>query len=162
MVLSFLYGIRIVYGHALVGIPISTWLLGFSLFFFLGLALSKRCAELYHVKHNNQVLASRRGYTVEDRRFLETMGMTISFLSVLVFALYLNSHAAEILYKNPLLLGGSCIPLLFWLARLWMLTFQGKMDQDPVLFALKDRTSYIVVFIFFTIVFLAKEGVPWM
>src|SRR4030095_1891052 len=45
-VLAGLYTLRILAGHGATGIPYSSWLLGFSMFLFLSLALLKRYIEL--------------------------------------------------------------------------------------------------------------------
>jgi len=34
---------------------------------------------------------------------------------------------------------------VFWLGRLWVLAFRGEVNEDPVLYVSKDKTSLIVV-----------------
>src|SRR6185312_8917990 len=64
--LACLYTLRIIAGAAATGIPLSFWLLLFSIFFFLSLAWIKRCTELDTILRNQKGSAVGRGYTVED------------------------------------------------------------------------------------------------
>jgi hypothetical protein len=39
------------------------------------------------------------------------------------------------------------VPLLiYWLFRIWLLASRGELDQDPVVFALRDRVSLALGF----------------
>ena len=38
----------------------------------------------------------------------------------------------------------SLVVLLFWISRIWILVSRGEVDQDPVLFAVKDKMSYML------------------
>jgi len=59
------------------------------------------------------------------------------------------------MYKTHELIWLACPILLFWISRMWMLTHRGQMHDDPVLFAIKDRTSLITATLFACIFFLA-------
>jgi hypothetical protein len=37
--------------------------------------------------------------------------------------------------------------MAYWLGRLLILADRGKVDDDPIYFAIKDRISYVVAFI---------------
>ena len=43
---------------------------------------------------------------------------------------------------------------LYWICRIWLLTYRGKMNQDPVLFLVKDPMIYAVGIMALTFVVL--------
>lgn len=143
VVLAGLYTIRIAAGGAAVGVPVSRWLFAFSMFFFLSLALVKRVAELFVMVQRGQAQASGRGYRAEDINQVAMLGSASAFTSVLVLALYINSSVVPGLYRRPELLWLACPVLLYWLGRLWILARRGDVLEDPVVFAIKDRVSWL-------------------
>jgi len=143
--LAILYSLRVLGGAAATGIAPSFWLLAFSFFVFLSLALLKRHSELVNLQQRGKDKTRGRGYTVEDRMPVAMMGVNSAFLSVLVFMLYFNSGNVLDLYRNPAWLAGILPLLVFWLGRLWVLSFRGQVNEDPVLYVSKDRTSLVVV-----------------
>ena len=58
--------------------------------------------------------------------------------------LYINSAASDDLYANPKSLWLLCPVMLFWISRVWLMTTRGQMHDDPVVFALKDRDTFVV------------------
>lgn len=144
LLLSFLYTIRVVAGATAIGVEFSFWLLAFSMFIFFSLAIVKRVSELINMEKQNKVSASGRGYTVEDRPILESLGTASGYMAVLVFALYINSPEVVPLYDQPQILWIMCLLILFWTTRVWMLTSRGMMHEDPIVFAIKDRVSWLV------------------
>jgi len=142
-VLALLYTMRIVAGAAATGIPLSVWLLAFSLFFFFSLAAVKRQAELVDSAARGQLSASGRGYHVDDLPLVSMMALASGYVSVLVMALYVNSPSVLALYSFPPALWGICFVLLYWISRIVMVTHRGRMHDDPVVFAAKDNTSRI-------------------
>jgi len=145
LVLSLLYTLRIVTGSVAVGIHTSSWLLAFSLFLFLSLALVKRCAELQLLQARGQAGAHGRDYRVVDLAVLWPMGLASALSAVVVLGLFINAPETRASYASPVLLWGLVILMIYWLARLWIKTARGEMDDDPVLYALKDRGSRMVV-----------------
>jgi 4-hydroxybenzoate polyprenyltransferase/phosphoserine phosphatase len=143
LALAGLYTLRVIAGAAAVSVPLSFWLLLFSLFLFLSLALVKRYAELDALRRRQQLEAAGRGYHVEDLPMLEALGISAGYLSVLVLALYINSPATVPLYRHPQAIWPLCFLLLYWVTRLWMKTHRGRMHDDPVVFALSDRVSLL-------------------
>lgn len=141
LVLACLYTSRIVAGAAAVDAPLSFWILLFSIFLFLSLAFVKRYAELDALGRRNQLQAIGRSYEVRDLPILQNLGCASGYVSVLILALYVNSPEIEALYRHPKIIWGLCIVLLFWISRVWMTAQRGNMHDDPVVFALKDRTS---------------------
>lgn len=149
ILLALMYNLRIIFGGLMTEIPISPWLLTFSVFFFLGLAFIKRFAELK--KHTGPTNRSKaRAYEPEDQAMIAIIGVASSLLSVLVFALYLNSPIVQDLYQNNNYLWLITPALLYWVARTWILVYRGILDDDPIAFAIKDKPTYMVgAFIFF-------------
>ncbi|MBX9760259.1 MAG: UbiA family prenyltransferase [Beijerinckiaceae bacterium] len=140
-VLAGLYTLRIVAGAAATGIELSVWLLAFAIFIFLSLAAIKRQAELVDNKIAGREKAAGRGYRVDDLPIIETMAVTAGYVSVLVLALYLNAPSVQGLYRTPEFLWGVCVVLLYWITRAAMIAHRGEMDDDPIVFAFRDRVS---------------------
>src|SRR4029079_663597 len=86
-----------------------------------------------------------RGYAVDDLALVQSLGSTSGYLAVLVLALYINSTASELLYRHPQVLLLLCPLLLYWISRAWLIAHRGNMHDDPVVFALTDRTSRLCV-----------------
>lgn len=140
-VLAGLYTLRIVAGGVATGIPLSLWLLAFSMFFFFSLAAVKRQAELVHLKSTGQEKTVGRGYGLEDLPIITQIATSSGLLSVLVLALYINTPDIRANYMSPTYLWGVCGLLLFWVTRMVFVTHRGKMNDDPMVFAVTDRTS---------------------
>lgn len=141
-IVATLYTLRIVGGMVLLSQPPSDWLLTFSIFFFLSLALMKREVELNVVQRQNQVVSHRRGYTTADRGFITTIGIASGMASLVIFSLFVSAAAASMSnYGIPALLWGSMAVVGYWLAHMWLLTTRGEMNDDPILYAARDWTS---------------------
>ena len=141
LALSALYTLRIIAGSVAVGVLTSSWLLAFAGFVFLSLALIKRCSELV-LLHDAGKLASRgRDYRVSDLTILWPLGIGAGLSSVVVFGLFINAPAVQARYASPQLLWLVAFGLTYWIARLWIKTARGEMDDDPLVFALKDFGS---------------------
>jgi len=137
--LAGLYTLRIAAGGAAVSVPISTWLLAFSVFAFLSLALLKRLSDIVHVAPHE--LLPGRGYSGRDEAFVSTFGVASAIAACLVLALYVSSDQVASLYREPLALWGVVVVVLLGLARMWRIAMNGTMDDDPVLFATRDGVS---------------------
>ena len=144
LVLAGLYALRILAGAAAVEVVVSHWLLGFSVFIFLSLALVKRYVQVANAAARNETRVHGRGYEPGDGRLLAMLGATSGYISVLVFALYLTSAQVVALYSAPDVLWLACPPMLYWISRIWLLAHRGTLDEDPVLFAVHDAPSYFV------------------
>ncbi|MBI3898441.1 MAG: UbiA family prenyltransferase [Gammaproteobacteria bacterium] len=145
LVLAGLYTVRIFAGSAVTGIVPSVWLLAFSIFLFLSLALVKRYTELLALKEANRMQVAGRGYEVTDISVLQSLGIASGYLSVLVLALYINSSDVHLLYKTPEAIWLLCPLLLYWVSRLWLRAGRSEMHDDPLVYALKDRISRWIV-----------------
>lgn len=153
--LSGLYTLRILFGATINHIPESAWFIAFNVFFFLGLAFNKRATELYHVKHAAQKTSQRRGYISQDFEMIAITGIVVSLSSIIILSLYLNTPDVILLYTKPLYLWLAVYVILFWKIRLWFLTFRGQINQDPIVFALEDKTSYVLALMTLVILYLA-------
>ncbi len=142
LLLALLYTVRIVAGGVAVGVVVSPWLLAFSMFFFLNLAYVKRFAELSALPKESSLRA--RGYTSADLEGLADLGVASGYVSILVVALYINSPEVRTLYRVPEFLWLLCPLLVYWISRVWLLARRGEMHDDPVVFALRDRVSYLI------------------
>jgi 4-hydroxybenzoate polyprenyltransferase len=144
LILAGLYTLRLYAGACASEVPLSIWLLAFSTFTFLSLALSKRCAELLHAQESEKKLPGR-AYTEIDAPVLQSLGIASAFASILILALYVNSPDVMRLYHHPAPLWGLCLLHTFWMNRLWLLTRRGAIPGDPVAWALRDAWTYGVV-----------------
>jgi 4-hydroxybenzoate polyprenyltransferase len=141
MTLSGLYTMRILGGAAATLIAPSFWLLAFSVFIFLSLAIVKRYAELDMLIQQGRSSAAGRAYESSDLPVLLSLGTASGYCSVLVLALYINSDQSRDLYARPEILWLVCPLLLYWISRVWLLTQRRLMHDDPIVFALRDRIS---------------------
>ena len=152
LTLATLYTVRIIAGAAAVSVSLSFWLLAFSIFIFLSLALVKRYAELLVQSQEGKNGAHGRGYLVTDAPLLQALGVSSGYISTLVIALYLRSENVMSLYVQPLAIWILIPILLFWVSWVWLKSSRGEMHDDPIVFAAKDKTSLsvaaITVFVF--------------
>lgn len=155
LMLSCMYALRLEAGAVAAGVPLSDWFLTFSLFFFTSLAFAKRFTELRRLRDNGGASAAGRGYEVGDIRLLEILGSASGYVSVLVLALYMNSDQMRSLYGESRILWLVCPIVLYWITRLWLLANRGQLDEDPVVFTLRDRTSLALGLVCGLIVFYA-------
>lgn len=144
ILLAMLYTIRIIAGGVASHVVVSQWLLGVSMFMFLSLACVKRFSELLVLKERNQRETRGRGYTVDDLEQIAMFGAASGYIAVLVLALYTSSYDVVQLYKNPQIIWLVCPLVLYWISRVWLLARRGKVHDDPLVFAMKDKTTYIV------------------
>ncbi|RJS18484.1 UbiA family prenyltransferase [Corallococcus sp. H22C18031201] len=144
LVLAGLYTVRIFGGSLAVGVPTSSWLLMFSTFLFLSLALVKRLSEVRRLRLANESAAHGRGYLAQDYEQLASLGAAAGQVSVLVLALYITSKEVTALYTHPERLWLLCPVMLYWVGRVWVLAHRGQVNEDPLLFALRDKVSYAV------------------
>ena len=143
MVLGALYTTRVVAGAAVVEVPLSRWFLAFAVFLFSSLAILKRMVELLGVASRAEDSIGGRGWTVRDIPVLLGFGTACSVAAALVYCLYITSDEVLRLYGRPDILWLGLPILLYWLGRVWLLAHRGLVHEDPLLFALRDRASYV-------------------
>ncbi len=145
IVLAMLYTARIIAGVAAFNLTLTFWILAFSMFMFLSLAMVKRYAELRDARAREvNTMARGRGYYPGDLDMIASLGASSGYLAVMVLALYIQDAATTVLYVAPHIIWLACPLLLFWVTRVWMLTHRGMMNDDPVVFAIRDRTSQLI------------------
>jgi len=142
--LAGLYTARVIAGAEAIDVPLSFWLLSFSMFLFLSLALVKRYCEIAALEDSGVQEAGGRGYSVDDKGIITQLGTASGIVSVLVMALYVNSEAISALYSEPRFVWIVCPLLLYWIGRIWLLAHRGEVDEDPVVFAAKDMRTMLV------------------
>ncbi len=141
--LAGLYTLRVIAGGVATGLTLSPWFLGFTAFLFLALAAMKRQTELEDLVRAGRTAAAGRAYRIEDLPIVTVMALAAGYLAVLVLALYVTTDGVTRLYARPAFLLGICPVLLYWVTRLVILAHRGQMDDDPLLFALRDPVSRI-------------------
>jgi len=161
LALAMLYTLRIVAGAAAANMPLSFWLLAFSVFLFLSLAFVKRYAELQVQLLNGKQKAHGRGYYTSDAPLVQMLGIASGFAAVVVLALYLNSDVVVQLYRTPEFVWGTVPVMLFWISWMWMQAHRGEMHDDPLVFAVKDKASLLAGLVFTTVLAIGAVGWPW-
>jgi 4-hydroxybenzoate polyprenyltransferase len=161
VVLGFLYTLRLMMGGVLAAVPVTQWLLVFSMFLFLSLSLAKRHVEVVRKAAAGENQVASRGYRAEDAPLTLGLGLATATASPLILVLYLIDSAwpsghfllPEALWSAPLVLA-------LWLMRVWLLANRSELDDDPVTFAVRDPQSLALgVFLVASFV-IAVFGLP--
>lgn len=155
MALAGLYTVRVIAGAVAIGVVTSFWLLAFSMFMFLSLALVKRYSELLALADLQRPSTSGRDYRVTDLGVVQSLGIASGFAALMVFALFINSDAVTGSYARPYFLWTLCGTLLYWISRMWLKAVRGEMHDDPLLYAVRDRASIVMLAISLTAVAVA-------
>ena len=156
MLLSGLYTMRILAGSAATDITPSIWLLAFSGFIFLSLGIVKRCSELGMMQRRGREHPHGRGYAPSDLPMLNSLAAASGYAAVTVLALYVDSIPAQMLYRYPRVLWLLCPLVLYWISRVLLLTHRGRMHDDPIVFAIKDRISIAIAAMVLVVATIAK------
>ena len=146
IMLSVLYTLRILAGSVAVGVSTSSWLLAFSLFLFISLALVKRCSELVSMEQRGLRVSHGRDYRTTDLTVLWPLGCATSIAAVVVFGLFISAPETLVRYESPELMWPATLGLIYWQARMWIKTSRGEMHDDPIVFALRDAGSRNTIF----------------
>jgi 4-hydroxybenzoate polyprenyltransferase len=155
MILAGLYTVRVVAGASEVEELISRWFLAFCVFLFMSLALLKRMVETQGAAERSDGRLAGRGWQVSDAPVLLTFGAAAAVAAALVYGLYITGDEIVARYQSPEMLWLGMPMLLYWIGRVWLLAARGEVHEDPLLFALRDPASYIVLGIGAGIVWLA-------
>jgi 4-hydroxybenzoate polyprenyltransferase len=139
------YALRVIAGGLAVHILPSARFLAFCAFLFVSLALVKRYAELTLLSTRDGPATHARAYAFADRELIMALGVASGALSVLVLALFLIEGHAELHYSRSQLIWGTCVLLLYWISHVWLAAHRGRMTDDPLVFALKDRVSITLI-----------------
>lgn len=156
VMLTFLYLLRIVGGVAVMRVEPSFWLLAFAMFVFFSLAGLKRFSELRERESESLEIFSVRAWQPEDATIVAGLGLATGALAVVVLAFYIDSAVVRAAYAFPPALWLLCPLLLYWVGRVWLLANRSLVHGDPVLFAMRDRLSYIVAVVALSIILVAR------
>jgi 4-hydroxybenzoate polyprenyltransferase len=153
--LAMLYVIRVLAGAVAINVIVSEWLLGFSMFIFISLALIKRYVELTVRIDAGMPDPTNRNYKLADLEVVVALSAAAAFNAVTVFALYISSSTVRELYRHPSLLWLICPMLIYWTGRALMMAHRRMMDDDPIAFALRDSRSLLTLALILLVVFAA-------
>lgn len=142
LILAGLYTLRILAGAAAILVVPSVWLLSFSMFFFLSLALAKRHSELIELQDTQQAgTIPGREYQSTDLGILSSQGSASGYSAVLVLALYIDSSGVRAHYRHPEIIWLICPLVLYWINKLWLNSARRQINDDPVIWAFSNRVS---------------------
>lgn len=153
--LTLFYIIRILAGIAAIQVAYSGWLLMFCGLFFLSLALLKRYIELLFLS-SHQIVLPGRNYQKSDLTSIKWCGIICSYLSVMVYACYIYSEQARLLYHHHDWLWGVFFLIFYWISRIWWYAMRARVNDDPILFVLTDWLSLGIVFLVMGVLLLAR------
>ena len=156
LILACGYALRVVAGAVATGTPWSPWLTAFCIFLFFSLALIKRYAELASAPPATSSPEPHvRGYLQQDGVLLVAQGIAAGYLSVLVLALYTNTRMVQAPSGQYELFWVICLVLLYWISHMWLMAHRGRIQQDPVAYALADPVSRVLLAIALVVMLLA-------
>jgi 4-hydroxybenzoate polyprenyltransferase len=139
--LTLFYVVRVIAGANATNIQLSFWLLGFSIFIFLSLGFAKRYSELVNAIADGVETGSKRGYQNADAPIILILGVSAGYAALVILALYLNTDLVQGLYAHPRYIWALVPVVTFWVNWIWLCAYRGEMNEDPVLFALQEKSS---------------------
>ena len=142
--LGALFTLRVIGGAEAIETELSFYLMSFSIFLFASLGMVKRYTELLNLQKRSKLAAKGRGYHVDDMAPVRIIGISMGYMSVFILGQYINSPVVTKYYNNPKFIWLLFPLLMFWLGRLWILANRGEVNEDPLIFTVKDRTSQLV------------------
>jgi len=86
-----------------------------------------------------------RNYLVADLGILSGMGIASGYAAALVLALFINSPDVVVRYSHPQGLWLLCPTISYWISHIWLKVSRNDIHEDPLVFALEDRASQLVV-----------------
>jgi 4-hydroxybenzoate polyprenyltransferase/phosphoserine phosphatase len=158
LLIATFYALRIVGGAVAIGVVVSNFLFAFGLAVFISLALAKRHGELMRAAALGGGAPRSlpgRGYRSSHLAAVGWLGTASGLASAVVFALYITSPEVTVLYRQPEILWVAATLHLLWVARLWRRAHRGRLEEDPLSFALHDPASYAVAALSLAAVYLA-------
>ena len=144
LTLTTLYNLRILGGGAAAGIVLSYWLVGFTLFLFFALAIMKRVNEVQDLGAAGSEATAGRGYVRGDERLLLPLGVGCSVAAAVVLGLYTTGDSLTELYSHSVTLLLAVPLVLLWQCHLWLATIRGRMHDDPLVYAVRDRVTWCI------------------
>ncbi|MEP6779845.1 MAG: hypothetical protein ABJC26_08150, partial [Gemmatimonadaceae bacterium] len=156
LVLAGLYTLRILAGAAAIAVIPSVWLLSFSMFLFLSLALAKRHSELIEMEANTSSTIPGREYRAGDLHILISQGSASGYSAVLVLALYINSDTVRAQYRHPEVIWLICPLVLYWINKLWLNSQRREIYDEPIVWAIRNRVSRGIAIVSVLLLLLAR------
>jgi len=161
VVLAVLFTLRLAVGIAAADVFASPWLLVFSMGLFTSLSIAKRYTEIERTAQKGETVVPGRGYITADAPLVLGLGLATGTASVLILVLFLIFDAFQRdIYANPDWLWLFPIIIFLWIGRIWLISQRGELNDDPVVFALKDRQSLVLGALMATAFVLAWLGAP--
>jgi len=159
--LAGLFTLRLVVGMVAVAAVPSPWLFVFAMFFFTSLAFAKRHTEIARVIERGGFWVNGRGYRASDLPLVLAAGVASSVAAVIIMLLYIIEDA----HQQSFIKNGNWLwalpPMIFMISsRIWMICQRGELDDDPVVFMLKDRVCLLYASLAGICFFFAWFGVP--
>ena len=152
LILSLLYTSRILGGGYIADTSTSLSLLLFSVFFFTSLAAVKRLIELVNIIRFKKKKIHGREYTIKHKKMIYWIAILTGWISILVLIFHINSPVVIKQYSFPDILWIICFVMLFWISRIIYVSNKGQIKDDPIVYAVSDKISYlclaIILFIF--------------
>ena len=146
-ILGSLYTLRVLMGSVLIHVTNSPWLLSFTMFSFFSLSMAKRHLEIVRAPEAARAggKIAGRGYVESDAPLTLSFGVSSSLCAILILFFYVTNDAYSTnLYAHPHWLWLIGVWVFLWFARIWLLTHRGELNDDPVLFAVRDPLSYVL------------------
>lgn len=142
LIIGVLFTSRVVMGAVLLEHSRPAWLLTFAVFFFFSLAVAKRHTEIVRASTSGTASLKCRGYEVGDAPLTLSLGVSAAMASLVVLVIFiLMEMLAGNDYARPEFLSAIPVLLSIWLGRIWILAHRGRMNDDPVSFAIRDNVS---------------------
>jgi hypothetical protein len=104
----------------------------------------KRFSEIETLRERGATATNGRGYLVTDLEQIRSFGTASAYAAVVVFMLYIGRPDVTELYRHAMRLWLIVPLLIYWLNRVWLLASRGELDDDPVVFAMRDGMSLAV------------------
>lgn len=155
VVLALLYALRVIAGDAAIGSDSSEWLIAFSLFFSLALALIKRFTELSYLMESGARRVPSRAYKVEDLQVMVPLAAAAGFSAITIFVRFIGSDEVTFNFSRPERLWYIAPVLIYWMIRLMLLANRLRIQDDPVLFATSDSKSLLCGLLIFLLLLWA-------
>lgn len=142
LIIGLLFTSRVVMGAVLLEHSRPAWLLTFAVFLFFSLAVAKRHTEIVRASTSGAASLKSRGYEVGDAPLTLALGVSAAMASLVVLVIFiLMEMLAGNDYARPEFLSAIPVLLSIWLGRIWVLAHRGRMNDDPVSFAIRDNVS---------------------
>ncbi len=155
LILAAGYGFRVIVGAGAVDIRPSPALLGFCVFCFFSLALVKRYTELMLLRVRDGSAAHARAYRLEDGAVILALGSGSGIMSVLLLIQWMQASPLALSYGRSELISLTAALFLYWISHMWLTAHRGGMTDDPLVFAIKDRVSQVLIALISATVWLA-------